>query len=96
MNTNKKQIDLSIPSMQSTHCQNRVSNEVSKIKGVEIQNLESGKLTVLLTDESLKENVTFVIEKQDIPFQILKMTVMQVVQPDVALIKPITKWIQTI
>jgi copper chaperone CopZ len=63
MNTNKMQIDLSIPSMQSTHCQNRVGNEVSKIKGVEIQNLESGKLTVLLTDESLKENVTSVIEK---------------------------------
>jgi copper chaperone CopZ len=40
MNTNKKQIDLSIPSMQSTHCQNRVGNKVSKIKGVEIQNLE--------------------------------------------------------
>ena len=36
------------------------------------------------------------LKKQDIPFQILKMTVMQVVQPDVALIKPITKWIQTI
>jgi copper chaperone len=62
MNTNKKQIDLSIPSMQSTHCQNRVSNEVSKIKGVEIQNLESGKLTVLLTDESIKDNVISVIE----------------------------------
>lgn len=63
MNTNKKQIDLGIPSMQSSHCQNRVGNEVSKIEGVEIQNLESGKLTVLLADERLKDNVISVIEK---------------------------------
>ncbi len=63
MNTNKTQIDLSIQSMQSTHCQNRVSNEVSKIEGVEIKNLEAGKLSVLLTDERLKDNVISVIEK---------------------------------
>lgn len=50
MNTNKKQIDLSTQSMQSSHCQNRVGNEVSKIEGVEIQNLEAGKFTVLLAD----------------------------------------------
>lgn len=50
MNTNKKQIDLGIPSMQSSHCQNRVGNEVSKIEGIEIQTLEAGKLTVLLAD----------------------------------------------
>ena len=50
MNTNKKQIDLSTQSMQSSHCQNRVGNEVSKIEGIEIQTLEAGKLTVLFAD----------------------------------------------
>jgi hypothetical protein len=50
MNTNKKQIDLSTQSMQSSHCQNRVGNEVSKIEGIEIQTLEAGKLTILLAD----------------------------------------------
>lgn len=63
MNINKKQIDLSIQSMQSIHCQNRVSNEVKKIEGVEIQQLESGKLSVLIADESLKNSVISAIEK---------------------------------
>lgn len=67
MNTNKKQIDLSIQSMQSTHCQNRVSNEVKKIEGVEIQHLESGKLSVLLADESSKNSVISAIEKVGYP-----------------------------
>ena len=63
MNTNKEQIDLSIPSMQSAHCQSIVSNEVSKIEGVEIQQLKAGKLAVLLADQSLKESVISSIEK---------------------------------
>lgn len=51
MNTNKEQIELSIPSMQSAHCQTRVSNEVKKIEGVQIQKLEAGKLILILQEE---------------------------------------------
>lgn len=63
MSTNNKPIDLSIQSMQSTHCQNRVSNAISKIDGVEIKNIAPGKLSVLLSDEKLQENLISVIEK---------------------------------
>jgi len=62
MNTNKEQIDLSIPSMQSAHCQTRVSNEVKKIEGVEIQKLEAGKLILTLQKEGAVGKVISAIE----------------------------------
>jgi copper chaperone len=41
-----KQIEISIPNMQSTHCQIRVNNAVKDIDGVQIQKVEAGKLTI--------------------------------------------------
>lgn len=63
MNTTHKTLELIIPEMISKHCQSRVSNEVKKIEGVEIQNLEAGKLIVLLPSESFKSLVIHAIEK---------------------------------
>lgn len=63
MNTKNNQIDLSIQSMQSPHCQIRVRNAIGKIDGVVIKNMEAGKLSVLLTDENLQEYLISVIEK---------------------------------
>ena len=63
MNTNKEQIELSIPSMQSAHCQTRVSNEVKKFEGVQIQKLEAGKLILTLQEEVPVGKVISAIER---------------------------------
>lgn len=58
-----KQIVISVPNMQSTHCQNRVSNAVKDIDGVQIKNLEAGKLTISLASDNIKDEVIKAIEK---------------------------------
>lgn len=63
-NINKmKQIVISVPNMQSTHYQTRVNNLVKDIGGVQIQNLEVGKLTVFVASDKVKEEVVQAIEK---------------------------------
>ncbi len=49
--------------MQSTHCQTRVNNAVKEIDGVQIQNVEAGKLTVSVTSDNTKNEVVQAIEK---------------------------------
>lgn len=58
-----KQVIVSVPDMQSTHCQTRVNNAVKEIDGVQIQNLEAGKLTVSITSDNTKNEIVQAIEK---------------------------------
>lgn len=58
-----KQVILSVPGMQSAHCQARVDNALKGIEGVQIQSLEAGKLTVSIASDQLQEAVVNTIEK---------------------------------
>lgn len=58
-----KQVVISVPDMQSTHCQTRVNNAVKEIEGVQIQNVEAGKLTVSVTSDNTQGEVVNAIEK---------------------------------
>lgn len=58
-----KQVVISVPNMQSTHCQTRANNVVKEIDGVQIQTLEAGKLTVSVTSDNTKNEVIQAIEK---------------------------------
>ena len=58
-----KNITISIPDMQSTHCQSRVSNAVKGIEGVQFQTPAAGKLTVSITSDSIKKEVENAIGK---------------------------------
>lgn len=58
-----KQVVISVPNMQSTHCQTRVNNAVKEIQGVQIQNVEAGKLTVSIASDNTKNEVVQAIEK---------------------------------
>lgn len=58
-----KQLTISVPNMQSTHCQTRVNNVVQTIEGVQIDNIESGHLTVSFTSENREKEVISAIEK---------------------------------
>lgn len=58
-----KEVKISVPNMQSTHCQARVNNAIKEIEGVQIQNLEAGKLTVSVASDNTKDEVINAIEK---------------------------------
>ena len=58
-----KQFKISVPDMQSTHCQTRVSNAVKDINGVQIDNLQAGEITVSVASEDTKDEVVKAIEK---------------------------------
>ena len=58
-----KDVTISIPDMQSTHCQARVRTAVKQVAGVQVQNLEAGKLTVSLASEDLIDDVASTITK---------------------------------
>ena len=58
-----KNITINIPDMQSTHCQSRVNNAVKSIEGVQIQNLEAGKLTASIASDNIKQEVENAIKK---------------------------------
>lgn len=58
-----KEVTLNIPDMQSTHCQTRVNKAVKDIEGVQIKNLEAGKITVSLASDNTKDKVVNAIEK---------------------------------
>jgi len=55
------QVTIHIPDMQSTHCQARVSNAVNAIKGVQIQHVEAGVITVSF--DHTKDEIVNAIEK---------------------------------
>lgn len=58
-----KEVKMSVPNMQSTHCQTRVNNAIKEIEGVQVQNVEAGKLTVSVASENTKDEVVNAIEK---------------------------------
>lgn len=58
-----KEVNISVSDMQSTHCQTRVTNAVKEIEGVQIQNVEAGKITVSVTSDKTKNEVVNAIEK---------------------------------
>ncbi|MEZ0005854.1 copper chaperone [Flavobacterium sp. 28YEA47A] len=58
-----KQMIINIPDMQSAHCQVRVNNAVKDIEGVQIQNVEAGKITVTVASDTTKSEIVNAIEK---------------------------------
>ena len=58
-----KQVVISVPNMQSTHCQTRVKNAVNEISGVQIQHLDAGKLTFSVASDHTQKEVVQAIEK---------------------------------
>ena len=58
-----KNVELSIPSMQSTHCQARVSGAITAIEGIKVEKLEAGTLSVTVESDEVKEALVATIEK---------------------------------
>ena len=58
-----KEVIITVPDMQSTHFQTRVNNAVKEIEGVQVQNVEAGKITVSVASDNTKNEVVQAIEK---------------------------------
>lgn len=58
-----KNVELSIPSMQSTHCQTRVSGAIAAIEGIKVEKLEAGKLSVAVESDKVRKELIATIEK---------------------------------
>ncbi|MCW8311854.1 heavy-metal-associated domain-containing protein [Sphingobacterium thalpophilum] len=58
-----KNIVLSIPDMQSTHCQTRVSNVIQQLQNVRIEKLEAGLLTFSAENDEIEAEVIAAIEE---------------------------------
>lgn len=65
-----KGVRMNIPNMQSTHCQTRANNAVKEIQDVQIQNAETGKLTISFASDNTKNKVVQVIEKVGYTFSL--------------------------
>lgn len=58
-----KNIELSIPSMQSAHCQTRVSDAIKNINGLTIAKTEAGMITFSVENEEAETMAITAIEK---------------------------------
>lgn len=58
-----KNVELSIPDMQSAHCQARVNGAIAAIDGLKIEKLAAGKLAVLVESNEVEEELVETIEK---------------------------------
>lgn len=58
-----KNVELSIPGMQSGHCQARVNDAIKDINGIKIEKQEAGKLTVSVENDEVKNELVQAIEK---------------------------------
>jgi len=58
-----KNLQWSIPDMQSAHCQARVSAVIQGIEGVKVEKLEAGKLSFSFESEQVKTALQDAIEK---------------------------------
>lgn len=58
-----KNIELSIPDMQSAHCQARVNNAIKDIDGVKIEKLVAGKLSFSVERDEEKDELVKAIKK---------------------------------
>ena len=57
-----KNVELSIPGMQSAYCQARVNGAIKDIDGVKIEKLEAGKLSFSFERDEVKEVLVKAIE----------------------------------
>lgn len=58
-----KNVELSIPGMQSAHCQASVNAAIKDIDGVKIEKLSAGKLSFSVESDEVKEELVEAIEK---------------------------------
>ncbi|WP_018628961.1 heavy-metal-associated domain-containing protein [Niabella aurantiaca] len=58
-----KTIHISIPDMQSAHCQTRVQNAFDSIEGVTVNEIKAGQASIALNDGQQQADVTAAIEK---------------------------------
>lgn len=58
-----KNVELSIPDMQSAHCQSRVNAAIIDIDGIKVEKLEAGKLSVSVENDEVKEELVEAIQK---------------------------------
>ena len=58
-----KNVELSIPDMQSAHCQARVNAAIKDIDGVKIEKFGAGKLSFSFESDEVKEEMVEAIEK---------------------------------
>ncbi|MCV9929759.1 heavy-metal-associated domain-containing protein [Flavobacterium sp. LS1R49] len=56
-------IILSIPDMESAHCQARVNKAIKDIDGIQVQKLEAGKLSASVEDNDAMEDLIDAIKK---------------------------------
>ena len=81
-----KNIELSIPSMQSSHCQTRVNGAIAAIEGIKVEKLEAGKLSVAVESDEVKEALVATIEKANLFRQKMWSGSLQMI-----LMKPVSK-----
>lgn len=58
-----KNVEMSIPDMQSTHCQTRVKAVVNGFEDVKVERLEAGKLTVSIGRDEIEEELVSAIAR---------------------------------
>lgn len=58
-----KNVELSIPDMQSTHCQTRVNAVVNEFEDVKIERLEAGSLTVSIERNEIEDELVSAITR---------------------------------
>ncbi|MGU3376408.1 heavy-metal-associated domain-containing protein [Chryseobacterium sp. M5A1_1a] len=58
-----KNIELSIPGMQSAHCQTRVNDAIATIEGIKVEKLEAGKLSVSVESDEVRKELVETIER---------------------------------
>lgn len=57
-----KNVTLNVFSMRSTHCQARVIDAIMTINGVEIQNIEAGRVSVIVENDIFEDDIVEVVE----------------------------------
>lgn len=58
-----KTIQISIPDMQSAHCQARVQSALNGIEGIQVNEIQAGRATVAVNDVQQQSAATAAIEK---------------------------------
>ena len=58
-----KNVELSIPDMQSGHCQGKVMVAIKDIDGVKIENLKAGRLSLSVESDDVTDELVEAIEK---------------------------------
>lgn len=75
-----KRIKLSVPAMQSEHCQNRVKKNVELLKELKISTLQPGYLSIDVPDDYMIKNIHLAIESTG--YQIMRTESELVQEPE--------------